>query len=445
MSSASVSGTGNGSARFDGALLARVRKDKGLTQVELASLVGYEGVATISKIESGSRQPSPRKWIELAEALGVEPVTFSVKAGKGSLAPTDDELLPDGPQPKRSGLSRHVALLDAAQQAKENQARIKVINEAVTRLDEETEKRVEEWTATKDHLEQNVLTPFYQKTRQIEGIGTSADQIHAGLDTESLTPRMRLEHQRSDLQRSIVGIAGSAAASAGLGAAAGAGAAYAAYAATAAWATASTGAAISGLSGAAATSATLAALGGGSLAAGGLGVAGGAMVLTSIITAPVLIAAGVAVIYKGGKLRAKTRSEAAAIAAAEIQLRKTTKTLTQVWTWIDQTNSILRVATATGEDEIDWLAALLQDKLKAHAGVAAGESSPKVEWRSLTGLQQDRYEELTSLIATIINVITAPLVAIADNELPREEIDDITEWNELVLKDSAERLGVQIA
>ena len=46
--------------------------------------------------------------------------------------------------------------------------------------------------------------------------------------------------------------------------------------------TASTGTAISTLSGAAATKATLAWLGGGTLAAGGLGVAGGAVVLSVI-------------------------------------------------------------------------------------------------------------------------------------------------------------------
>lgn len=48
------------------------------------------------------------------------------------------------------------------------------------------------------------------------------------------------------------------------------------------WGTAGTGTAISTLSGAAATKATLAWLGGGTLAAGGFGVAGGAVVLSVI-------------------------------------------------------------------------------------------------------------------------------------------------------------------
>lgn len=57
-------------------------------------------------------------------------------------------------------------------------------------------------------------------------------------------------------------------------------------------ATASTGTAISTLSGVAATNATLAWFGGGSLAAGGLGIAGGTLVLGSIVAAPVILVAG---------------------------------------------------------------------------------------------------------------------------------------------------------
>ena len=56
--------------------------------------------------------------------------------------------------------------------------------------------------------------------------------------------------------------------------------------------TASTGTAISGLSGAAATNATLAWLGGGSIAAGGGGIALGSVVLGGIIAAPAVLLAG---------------------------------------------------------------------------------------------------------------------------------------------------------
>lgn len=73
---------------------------------------------------------------------------------------------------------------------------------------------------------------------------------------------------------------------------AGAAAGFGAFGATGLLATASTGTAISTLSGAAATNATLAWLGGGSLAAGGFGVAGGTMVLGGLVAGPALAVAG---------------------------------------------------------------------------------------------------------------------------------------------------------
>ncbi|QIM62978.1 chemotaxis protein [Pasteurellaceae bacterium Orientalotternb1] len=76
------------------------------------------------------------------------------------------------------------------------------------------------------------------------------------------------------------------------GAAAGAAAAYAAYGGVMALAAASTGTPIAALSGAAAYNATMAALGGGSLATGGLGMAGGTAVLGSVVAAPIIAIAG---------------------------------------------------------------------------------------------------------------------------------------------------------
>lgn len=64
------------------------------------------------------------------------------------------------------------------------------------------------------------------------------------------------------------------------------------YGTVGALATASTGTAIASLSGAAATNATLAWLGGGSLAAGGLGVAGGTWVLGGLVAGPALALLG---------------------------------------------------------------------------------------------------------------------------------------------------------
>ena len=85
------------------------------------------------------------------------------------------------------------------------------------------------------------------------------------------------------------------------GATGGALAAFGAYNAAATFAAASTGTAIASLSGAAATNATLAFFGGGSIAAGGLGIAGGTMVLGGIVAGPALLLMGTIISKKAGK------------------------------------------------------------------------------------------------------------------------------------------------
>lgn len=84
--------------------------------------------------------------------------------------------------------------------------------------------------------------------------------------------------------------AANAAMSAAHGAVAGASTAMGAWALAGAYASASTGTALASLSGAAAQSATLAFFGGGSLAAGGLGIAGGAAALSAIVALPAIAA-----------------------------------------------------------------------------------------------------------------------------------------------------------
>ena len=92
--------------------------------------------------------------------------------------------------------------------------------------------------------------------------------------------------------KSMVSFAGSFAGGAVAGTAGGALVAFGAYGAAQALAVASTGTAIASLSGAAATNATLAFFGGGALTAGGLGMAGGTIVLGSLVAGPALMVMG---------------------------------------------------------------------------------------------------------------------------------------------------------
>lgn len=106
--------------------------------------------------------------------------------------------------------------------------------------------------------------------------------------------KLEIHIPKHELQRienysyTAVGVLGSVAGAGVAGAAAG----FAVYGGVMTLGAASTGTAISALSGAAATKATMAAIGGGSLATGGLGIAGGTAILGAAVAAPVLAIAG---------------------------------------------------------------------------------------------------------------------------------------------------------
>ncbi len=113
-------------------------------------------------------------------------------------------------------------------------------------------------------------------------------------ETEGLDELKKMHIDKKDFEelKSLSNFAGSLAGGAIAGTAGGALAAFGAYGAVQLLATASTGTAIASLSGAAATNATLAFFGGGSLAAGGLGMAGGTAVLGGLVAGPALLVLG---------------------------------------------------------------------------------------------------------------------------------------------------------
>ncbi|MDR1766029.1 MAG: hypothetical protein LBR77_08070 [Lachnospiraceae bacterium] len=111
----------------------------------------------------------------------------------------------------------------------------------------------------------------------------------AGLDE---LRKLHIDEKEFTELKAMVSFAGSFAGGTVAGTAGGALVAFGAYGAAQALAAASTGTAISALSGAAATNATLAFFGGGSLAAGGLGMAGGTLVLGGLVAGPALLVMG---------------------------------------------------------------------------------------------------------------------------------------------------------
>ncbi len=102
---------------------------------------------------------------------------------------------------------------------------------------------------------------------------------------------------------------------------AGALAGVASYGGAMMFATASTGTAIGTLSGVAATNATLAWFGGGSLAAGGMGMAGGATVLGGIVAGPIIAVGGLLMAAKSRKNLAEAESVMAEANAAVEEMK----------------------------------------------------------------------------------------------------------------------------
>ena len=86
-----------------------------------------------------------------------------------------------------------------------------------------------------------------------------------------------------------------------------------AYAAVGLLGTASTGAAINGLAGAAAHNAVMAWLGGGAIAAGGGGMAAGALVMGGIVAAPALLIGGFVLASKGEQALTEARAHEAKV------------------------------------------------------------------------------------------------------------------------------------
>ena len=124
------------------------------------------------------------------------------------------------------------------------------------------------------------------------------DKFEIGNDPKNILEN--LENNYNMLVSSGLGV--------GVGLGGGAAIAFGAYNGTMLLATSGTGAAISTLSGAAATNATLAWLGGGTLAAGGAGMAGGLMVLGGLVAGPALAVFGLVVGNKAEKALSDAKS-----------------------------------------------------------------------------------------------------------------------------------------
>jgi hypothetical protein len=176
--------------------------------------------------------------------------------------------------------------------------------------------------------------------------------------------------------------------------AAGATAGFVSYGAVGALATASTGAAISGLSGIAAANATLAWFGGGALSAGGLGMAGGAWILGSIVTGPVLAIGGMVMSAKSKEALANAKAKAAEAAQAIEQMRTVEAATGLIQTRAKQIHSLLHS---------------LWEELRRALPTLEQVVTLEVEWNRLSQVEREAVAAITALAYLIRQLIDAPL------------------------------------
>jgi len=176
--------------------------------------------------------------------------------------------------------------------------------------------------------------------------------------------------------------------------AAGATAGFVSYGAVGALATASTGAAISGLSGVAAANATLAWFGGGALSAGGLGMAGGAWILGSIVTGPVLAIGGMVMSAKSKEALAKAKAQAAEVGKAVEQMKTIEAATSLIQSRAEQLFQILHGLWEELRQALPQLEAIV---------------SRETDWRGLQPDEQEAVAVITSLAYLLKQLIDAPL------------------------------------
>ncbi|MFW1378410.1 chemotaxis protein, partial [Vibrio parahaemolyticus] len=162
-------------------------------------------------------------------------------------------------------------------------------------------------------------------------------------------------------------------------------------------AAASTGTPIAALSGAAAYNATMAAIGGGSLAAGGFGMAGGAMVLGGVVAAPIMAIAGWAFASHAEEALSdarKTRSEVNEAVGKMVQGRKQ---LAQTKLYVDRIYA-----------EIDRLYSIFKeyfDSLKAFEQLISNKTDISKFEDEVILLIKNGYQ----IAAILTDIITTPL------------------------------------
>ncbi|TYA06656.1 hypothetical protein [Vibrio cholerae] len=201
---------------------------------------------------------------------------------------------------------------------------------------ESTQKAMEDLGRVKYRIYDESIIPFVDTFSKIKNISFESNEFGDTANLPVVSAGELAKMQTSILEiKSILSDGITALGSGGL-------AGLAAYGGIGVLGTASTGTAIGTLSGAAATNATLAWLGGGSLAAGGYGMAGGMMVLGGVVAGPVLAVGGMIMASKAEAAKEEAYSNLDKARLASEQMKEAKVATSGIRLRFDEINKALR-------------------------------------------------------------------------------------------------------
>lgn len=364
-----------------GQVIRELRDAKHLTQEALGREAHYGAGAavSISRIESGLTRPGPEHFAGIAVALDRTPRELEAEAANRT----------------RELLSRGGDSTGRAQPSGDKER----IKDRGRRIEQEIEHReavltefVNDFNKAHDRARDDFFMRFVEAAKQIEGAPQPDSEQ---LQDDDLTRDPKAEAEATIRLRAarygvahVLAVPGSAVA----GAAVGGAAAYGTFIAAVSFGTASTGAAISGLSGAAATNAALALLGGGTLAAGGAGVAGGTMLLTGIVAAPAVLLGVGGLVWMVKRNRKQQKELAERLRQAEAEIDATRR-------GFDALVDILPRATKS-LDYISIHASHALERWETQLG------SPPWKWDSMNEAQQQRYQDFIDISASQLSLVS---------------------------------------
>lgn len=350
-----------------------------MTQDDLGVAAGYKAGAgvSISRIESGLTRPGLERFEGIAVALGLTISALEAEAVKRTV-----ELAKDRNEPRGDG--------GAASGERNIKERGKRIQQEIDRRTSLITELASGFNVAHDRARDDFFMKFVEIAQEIED---APQPDPAGLQDDDVADaqaeaKYRIRSTSYGVAHVLAGGAGGAFA----GAAVGGAAAYGTFMAAVSFGTASTGAAIAGLSGVAASNAAFALLGGGTLAAGGAGVAGGMALLVGIVAAPAVL------LGVGGLVWAVKRN------------RKQQQLLAQK---LDEAEAEIAASRRGFEALVDILRRVTEtlNYVAVHGGHATKrwerQLGPRpLEWASMSPDEKHRYQDFIDIAASQLSIVT---------------------------------------